>query len=243
MIRVDPVNMTCVNTICDDAPMDTMGERLRQARKKAGFSSAMAAAKRFGWPTSSYAAHENGQNGFPVDSAERYGRAFKVSAGWLLSGEGEMIRKNIVVVEGLVGAGGTVETSAEGVGHDGLDEIEVPFPLPDDAAAYRISGDSMFPRYDDGDVIIVFKRQQPPNELMNFETLVTTSDGNRYLKRIVAGARKGQFDLLSHNAPPIRNVKIASATEVRAVVRRGQWRALDDKKHVKAIKRTIAKGM
>lgn len=227
MIRVDVVNMTYVNTICDDGSMDTMGERLRHAREKAGFTSAMQAAKRFGWPTSTYAAHENGQNGFPVDSAERYGRAFKVSAGWLLSGEGDIARKNTVTVEGLVGAGGAIETSAEGLGHEGLDEIEVPFPLPEDAAAYRVAGDSMFPRYDDGDVIIVIRRSRPPSELMNFETLVTTTEGNRYLKRIVAGARKGVFDLESFNAPPMRNVRIQSATEIYMVVRRGQWKALD----------------
>ncbi|QDP20694.1 XRE family transcriptional regulator [Bradyrhizobium cosmicum] len=228
MIRVDVVNMTCVNTICDDCPMETMGDRLRRAREKAGFSSAMAAAKRFGWPTSTYGAHENGQNGFPVDAAERYGRAFKVSAGWLLSGDGEPTRKNVVRIEGLVGAGGAIETSAENdSAGDELDEIEVPFPLPDNAAAYQVSGDSMFPRYDDGDVIIVLKRPQSPGELLNFESLVTTLDGNRYLKRIVGGARKGSFDLESFNAPPMRNVKIQNATEIHSVVRRGQWRRLD----------------
>ncbi|WFU44510.1 S24 family peptidase [Bradyrhizobium sp. CB82] len=226
MIRVDCLNMIYVNTICDHTPMETMGERLRTAREKAGFRSAMAAAKRFSWPTSTYAAHENGQNQFPVEVAERYARAFKVSAGWLLSGEGGEARKNVVVVEGLVGAGGAIETSAEHLDHDGLDEIEVPFPLPPDAAAYRVAGDSMFPRYDDGDIIIVIKRERPPTELLNFETLVTTIEGNRYLKRIVAGARKGLFDLESFNAPPMRNVKIRSATEVHSVVRRGKWKSL-----------------
>lgn len=219
--------MTCVNTICDYGPMETMGERLREARKKAGFSSAMAAAKKFGWPTSTYAAHENGQNEFSVDVAEKYARAFKVTASWLLTDEGDKVRRNVVIVEGLVGAGGVIDTSAENTGPDGLDEIEVPYQLPDNAAAYRVAGDSMFPRYDDGDIIIVIKREQPPFELLNFETLVTTIEGNRYLKRIVPGARKGQFDLESFNAPPMRNVKIRSATEVHSVVRRGKWKSLD----------------
>jgi hypothetical protein len=96
-----------------------------------------------------------------VDSAERYGRAFGVSAGWLLSGEGEIARLNIVRIEGLVGAGGAVDTSVESIGHEGLDEIELPFSLPEEAVAYRVNGDSMWPRYDDGDVIVVFKRPQP----------------------------------------------------------------------------------
>ncbi|QOG20413.1 XRE family transcriptional regulator [Bradyrhizobium sp. SEMIA] len=227
MIRVDLVNMTCVNTFCDYAPMETMGERLRQARRKAGFSSAMAAAKKFGWPSSTYAAHENGQNEYSVDVAEKYARAFKVTASWLLTEEGASTRRNIAIVEGLVGAGGVVDTSAENTGPDGLEEIEVPFPLPENAAAFRVAGDSMFPRYDNGDIIIVVKRQQPPSELLNVESLVTTTEGSRFLKRIVQGARKGQFDLESFNAPPIRNVKIQSATEVHSVVRRGKWKSLD----------------
>ena len=241
MIRVDAVNMTCVNTICDYAPMENMGERLRHAREKAGFGSAMAAAKRFGWPPSTYAAHENGQNQFSVDVAEKYARAFKVTAAWLLTDEGDRVRRNIVMVEGLVGAGGAIDTSSENTGPDGLEEIEVPFPLPDNAAAYRVAGDSMFPRYDDGDIIIVVKREQPPMDLLNFETLVTTSEGSRFLKRIVPGARKGQFDLESFNAPPMRNVKIRSATEVHSVVRRGKWKSLDTDGKRRLMQRKIKK--
>lgn len=216
-----------------------MGERLRSARKKAGYASARAAALRFSWPVSSYAAHENGQNLIPVDVAERYGKAFKVSAGWLLSGGGDIDRQNVVVVEGLVGAGGTIETSAEQIDHEGLYEIEVPFQLPDNAAAFQISGDSMFPRYDDGDIIIVIKRPRPAEELLNFESLVRTTDGNRYLKRIVEGSRKGQFDLESFNAPTIRNVRIQSATEIHSVVRRGQWKSLNSDGRQRLVKKRI----
>lgn len=219
--------------------METMGQRLREARKKAGYSSAMSAAKRWGWPSSTYAAHENGQNGFPVDIAERYAKAFKVSTAWLLSGEGDRDRQNLVKVEGLVGAGGAIETSVENVGDDGLEEIEVPFPLPPNAAAFRVSGNSMFPRYDDGDVIIVVKRERHPEDLLHFETLVVTAEGNRYLKRIVPGGRKGLFDLESFNAPPMRNVRIQSATEVHSVVRRGQWKSLEANGHRRPLQRKM----
>lgn len=237
MIRVDLVNRTCVNTKTDDRGMETMGTRLRRAREKARFPSAMAAAKRFGWPPSTYAAHENGQNGFPVEAAERYGRAFKVSAGWLLSGEGEMSKTNIVVVAGLIGAGGTISTSAESLGDDGLEEIEVPYPLPNGAKAYQVAGESMFPRYDDGDIVIVLGRGANIEGVMNFESLVVTDTGDRLLKRIVEGARKGQYDLESFNAPTIRNVRIAEVGEIHSVVRRGQWKALDRAGKTRAIKK------
>lgn len=241
MIRVDLVNMISVDTFCDSRPMDEMGKRLREARKKAGFSSAMAAAKKHNWPPSTYAAHENGQNGFPPETADVYGEAFKVSAGWLLTGEGEPARKNAVKVEGLVSAGGMISTSAEDVGHEGLYEIEVPFPLPEDAAAYQISGDSMFPRYDDGDVIIVRKRHIPIEDVLNFESMVTTEEGDRYLKRVVEGSRAGHYDLESHNAPVIRNVKINSVAEIHSVVRRGQWRKLDANGRKRLVQRKLRK--
>ncbi|WP_168212947.1 MULTISPECIES: S24 family peptidase [unclassified Bradyrhizobium] len=242
MIRVDRVNMTCVNTICDHVPMDTMGERLRYAREKAGFPSAMAAAKRFGWPTSTYAAHENGQNLIPVDTVKIYARTFKVSAGWLLAREGEVNRSNMVKVAGLVGAGGTIDTSVENLGHEGLDEIELPFSLPEEAIAYRINGDSMWPRYDDGDVIVVFTRPYAISEMLNVpEALVTTADGSRYLKRIVEGSRKDHYDLMSHNAPPMHNVRLQSVAGVHAVVRRGSWRALSNSKKAKQLQQQIKK--
>lgn len=86
-IRVDEVNMIYVNTKCDSPPMESMGERLRQARIKAGFGSARSAALKFGWTPSTYAAHENGQNEFDPEKAQVYAKAFKTSPAWLLTGE------------------------------------------------------------------------------------------------------------------------------------------------------------
>lgn len=70
------------------AGMKTMGERLRAAREHAGYSSASKAAEALGVTPSSYRAHENGQNEFGPDMAERYGRKFGTTAAYLLTGEG-----------------------------------------------------------------------------------------------------------------------------------------------------------
>lgn len=70
---------------------DTPGKRLKQAREKY-FDSAAAAAKRHGWPVSTYASHENGQTReIPHEAARRYARAFKTTASWLNHGEVEMV--------------------------------------------------------------------------------------------------------------------------------------------------------
>jgi hypothetical protein len=70
----------------DDRPMPA--RRLQEAREKAGFASAKAAATRFGWSPDSYHQHENGQRGI-TRVAAKYAKAFKVSEAWLLTGDGQ----------------------------------------------------------------------------------------------------------------------------------------------------------
>ena len=65
-------------------------ERLRQARLKAGFSDTTAATTAFGWNVNTYRSHENGIRGLRPAAAARYAKAFKVSAAWLLTGEGSL---------------------------------------------------------------------------------------------------------------------------------------------------------
>lgn len=69
-----------------DEVMHPSNLRLQQAREAAGFKSAMSAAKHFHWSHSTYASHENGQTSpVPRRAAERYAKAFKVRADWILA--------------------------------------------------------------------------------------------------------------------------------------------------------------
>lgn len=219
--------------------METMGSRLRQARIRAGLPSARQAAERHGWTISTYSAHENGQNDFDEVAARNYGRAFRVSAGWLLTGEGAAERKNIVGVKGLVGAGGSIDTGPEQIPADGnLYEIEVPFPLADGTFALEVRGESMFPRYDPGDVIVCSRPSESPEQLIGWEAAVQTIEGTRFLKRLLQGSRKGIYDLESFNAPPMRGLRLAWASPIHSVVRVGQWRRLDARGRDKALRRS-----
>jgi phage repressor protein C with HTH and peptisase S24 domain len=80
--------MICVEQSESVCAMKTMGERLRAAREAANFSSASKAAEALGVSASSYRAHENGQNEFGPDIAEKYARKFGTSAAYLLTGDG-----------------------------------------------------------------------------------------------------------------------------------------------------------
>lgn len=72
----------------DSKIRDDQAARLKQARERAGFKTASAAAASFSWSPSTYMAHENGQNGIPANVALFYGSAFNVDPGWLLTGIG-----------------------------------------------------------------------------------------------------------------------------------------------------------
>jgi len=71
-----PYRMSCMNDSND---------RLRQARGRAGFTSARSAALRFGWTPSTYASHENGQTPVPAGEAPKYARAVQSFDGVVCS--------------------------------------------------------------------------------------------------------------------------------------------------------------
>lgn len=59
-------------------------KRLREAREGAGYPTAAAAAREFGWNEATYRHHENGTRGFDSEQAFSYGKYYGVSPAWLL---------------------------------------------------------------------------------------------------------------------------------------------------------------
>lgn len=208
--------------------MDEMGDRLRQARVKAGFRSARSAALRFDWGPSTYAAHENGQNKFDDDLARRYARAFKVSAAWLLTGEGDLTPpRNLVPLDGYISAGGSIETGSEqrepGVEY----EAELMLNVPEAAVAYQVVGLSMYPRYDPDMVLVCRGHTTDAKPYIGREVAVGTADGHRYLKILRETETPGLYDLESHNAPLMRNVELAWIAPIAAIIPADQWTRIE----------------
>jgi Peptidase S24-like len=169
------------------------------------------------------------RRGMSTDTLVALAAVLETSAAWLLDGTGEQtqgnwLTGNSVTVVGQIMAGAEIKPEFERVPPEGLYKIELPFPVPAAAAAFQIEGDSMWPRYDPGDVVICLQQGNDVEEVIGLEAAVRTSDGKRYLKRIQRGAVPGTFDLESHNGAPIRGVSIVWAAAVQAVVRSGQWR-------------------
>ncbi len=164
------------------------------------------------------------RRGITTETLGALAPVLETSAAWLLEGIGDPTPGYRVSVVGRIGAGAEISPEFEQIPPEGLYEIEVPFPIAGDAIAFQVEGDSMWPRYDPGDVIICRRDGTDAAEVIGWEAAVRTADGRRFLKRVQRGAATGTFDLESHNAAPIRGVRIEWAAEVQGVVRSGQWR-------------------
>jgi hypothetical protein len=169
------------------------------------------------------AVKKNGRLGINIETLTALAPVLKTTVAWLLEGVGDPASGNLVRVVGRIGAGAEIQPEFEHVSPESLYEIEVPFPVSTDAIAFQVEGDGMWPRYDPGDVIICWRQGTKAEDLIGWEAAVRTADGKRYLKRIQRGAASGTFDLESHNAAPVRGVRIEWAAEIKGVVRSGQW--------------------
>jgi repressor LexA len=132
---------------------------------------------------------------------------------------------NQVPVMGRIGAGAVIEPEFEQVPPEGLSSVEVPFPMIDEMVGFQVVGDSMLPRYDEGDVIVCWAAQRKALEsYFGQEVAVRTSTGKRFLKTLTRGKGKG-VTLTSFNAKPIENAKVLWIGEIHVVVRASQVHA------------------
>jgi repressor LexA len=155
----------------------------------------------------------------------------------------EYLELNSVPIMGRVGAGAAIEPEHEQVPPEGLGEIELPFPISEETIAFEVSGDSMLPKYENGDIIVVFKEQQHPvASFYGEEAAVRLKTGERYLKTIERGKSATQVNLTSFNAKPINGVKLEWIGEICVTLPRGQIERLRAKAAARARKAAKAHG-
>jgi repressor LexA len=149
----------------------------------------------------------------------------------------DYLELNRVPIMGRVGAGAVIEPEYEQVPPEGLGDIELPFPIAEETIAFEVAGDSMLPKYENGDIIVVFREQRhPASSFYGEEAAVRLKTGERYLKTIERGKSASLVNLTSFNAKPINGVKLEWIGEICLTLPRGQIARLRAKAAARARK-------
>jgi repressor LexA len=149
----------------------------------------------------------------------------------------DYLELNSVPIMGRVGAGAVIEPEQEQVPPEGLGDVELPFAFSGETIAFEVAGDSMLPKYENGDIIVVYKEQRHPlSSFYGEEAAVRLKTGERYLKTIERGKSPTVVNLTSFNAKPISGVKLEWIGEICVTLPRGQIERLRAKAAARARK-------
>lgn len=200
-----------------DEILDRINKRLEAVGLTAAAASRKAGLSEDAIRNIARAAREGREQGVSTSTILKLAPILKTTASWLLEQAGaEEVEKGIALM-GYIGAGAEILPEFEQVPPEGLDTIDVPFALPDEMIAFKIQGDSQYPVYRDGAVVVVYREQKRPLEAFyGLDAAVRTSDGRRFLKMIQRG--QDGVNLTSWNAPPIENVHLEWIGEIFAVL-------------------------
>ena len=104
-------------------------------------------------------------------------------------------RGQFVPLKGKVGAGQEVYAIDDG----GDEHVEAPAGAKPDTIAVEVSGQSMFPAYEEG-TILYYSKLLPPDHMINKRAVVQLADGRIFVKTIRPGTGPNLFTLTSINA-------------------------------------------
>ncbi len=147
----------------------------------------------------------------------------------------------VAPVMGRVGAGAVIDVEFEQPPPEGHYTIELPFTFSDPVVAFEIEGDSMIPAYEAGEVIVCLRDQvRSIDHYLGERVVVRLSTGQRYLKRLARGRKKGVYNLESWNSRTIEDVRIEWVGEIVATVNPAMVRRVE-RRHQQAKKVAVTK--
>lgn len=148
-----------------------------------------------------------------IDEAAAFAEFLDVSIDTLLNKLGSGYKppaRSVIPVVGYVGAGEMVLAFDDHALGNGIREIEAP-PGAEGSFAVEVVGHSMHPRFKSGDCI-VYDREAglDVSNCYGLECVVETRDGQKLIKLVEQGSRRGTLTLVSINSafPIMMNVPV-----------------------------------
>lgn len=139
--------------------MDTIAERIKSARQRAGLTM-LALAERVGASPSAIHQFESGRSRMTLDRAIKMAEVLNVSLEWLVSGDGpasgiDSSAKFYAPVLDRVQAGMWADVISPPSLPDGVKYIELDTKPIGAALALELDGESMLPEFKPGDIVVV----------------------------------------------------------------------------------------
>lgn len=198
----------------DDRPAPAI--RLEKARIARGFDTPKKATDYFGWSYDTYVQHESGIRGI-TRAAGKYAKAYRVSEGWLLTGDGEPSDGQIreVPIVGYVSAG---SANFFGTGDGELDRVEAPGDATAHTVGVEIRGESLGSFFDRWIIFYDDVRSPITSDLIGKLCVVALPDDRVMVKRVRRARTPGFFHLESATQETIYDVEIVWAARVKNMV-------------------------
>ena len=214
--------------------MEQIADRLREARKNAGYDNAQDACEAFGFKYSTYAGHENGSRGIRADSLQRYAKAYGVSVEWLMTGKSPVAKVMkagpalelageaytpipVYDIRAAAGAGALVE-DGDPSSHQIFREnflMRITRAPVEQLAVIQVSGDSMWTTLHDGDAVLI---DRTITRVVKDGIYVLSLEGELLVKRCQRDLETGEVIVASDN-PAYQSFKVSSADRLDVVGR------------------------
>lgn len=190
-----------------------MTNRLKELRNRRGWT-LQEVADKLGTTHTTVSRLESGKRGLDSEWIEKFAALYEVTQGEIL----EAVRT--VPIVGYVGAGSEVHLFEGDASTERIDDVEAPPGADQFTVAVIVEGDSMFPRYNEREVIYYRRaNSSDPVNLIGRDVVVRLADGRTFVKVLRRGSTPGLFTLDSYNAPPMEDVVIDWVVPVKWVKR------------------------
>lgn len=192
----------------DDEELGIIPNRIKQLRKEQDMTLEQLA-ERTGYSIGHVSNVENHKKGFSSKSLKKIAAALGVKPVEILDTSNAWQE---VPIFGIAGPKGIVRPAGDN-GQRPPKRIRVPLALGE-AMALMVEGQSLYPRYDAGAIIVCAKAPIDPSMGVGRECLVILSNGIAMLRRIDKGSQDDTYTLTSHNEPPMLDQEILTCRPV-----------------------------